>query len=191
MIGDEKSEAAKKAEATQAARAGIWLGIAAIVMAFAALTSAIIVRQGSDPDWQHVQLPGMVYFNTVVILLSSLTLEMARRKPGEAPESGLRWLQATLSLGMLFVLGQAFAWWQLAGRGVFLASNPSSSFFYVLTGIHGLHLVGGIVALAYVVARLAGKARVVSGSLFEAVTIYWHFMGGLWVYLLIVIRTRL
>jgi cytochrome c oxidase subunit 3 len=191
MSGEEKSEAEKNAGAVLAARAGIWLGIAAIVMAFAALTSAIIVRQGSDPDWQHVQLPWMVYCNTVVILLSSLTLEMARRKPGEAPESGLRWLQATLSLGMLFVMGQVFAWWELARRGVFLASNPSSSFFYVLTGIHGLHLLGGIVALAYVVARLGGKERTVSGSLFEAVTIYWHFMGGLWVYLLIVIRTRL
>jgi len=191
MSGEEKSEAEKRAEATQAARAGIWLGIAAIVMAFGALTSAIIVRQGADPEWKHVQLPWMIYGNTAVILLSSVTLKKSRRKSGEAPESGLPWLKATLGLGLLFVLGQMMAWLQLAGQGMFLASNPSSSFFYVLTGIHGLHLLGGIVALGYVVARLAGKERAVSASLFEAVSIYWHFMGGLWVYLLIVIRARL
>lgn len=177
--------------AAQAARGGIWLGIAAITMSFAALTSAILVRQSSDPDWQHVPLPGIVYFNTVVLLLSSLTLELARRKPGQEPARRLPWLFTTLSLGLLFVLGQFLAWRQLAARGVFLATNPSSSFFYVLTGVHGLHLLGGIVALTYVAARLAGKRRMLRGFLFEAVSIYWHFMAGLWVYLLIVIRMRL
>lgn len=191
MSADANNKPGTTSGAAQAARSGIWLGIAAITMSFAALTSAIIVRQGSDPDWQHIHLPDIVYFNTLVLLLSSLTLELARRKPGQEPARGLPWLLATLSLGLLFVLGQVFAWRQLAARGVFLATNPSSSFFYVLTGVHGLHLLGGIVALAYVVARLAGKRRVLSGSMFEAASIYWHFMGGLWVYLLIVIRMRL
>ncbi len=191
MSADASKDPGATSGAAQAARSGIWLGIAAITMSFAALTSAIIVRQGSDPEWQHIQLPPIVYFNTLVLLSSSLTLELARRKPGQEPARRLPWLLVTLSLGLLFVLGQFLAWRQLAARGVFLATNPSSSFFYVLTGVHGLHLLGGIAALAYVVARLAGKSRVLSGSMFEAASIYWHFMGGLWVYLLIVIRMRL
>jgi cytochrome c oxidase subunit 3 len=190
MSGEEKSEAEKKA-AVFAARAGMWLGIAAIVMAFGALTIAILVRQGADPEWKHVQLPAMVYFNTAVILLSSLTLEMARWKSAAEEGAGLRWMKAALGLGLLFVLGQVMAWWQLARQGVFLSSNPSSSFFYILTGMHGLHLVGGIAALGTVAARRAEKERTRSGSMFEAVRIYWHFMGGLWIFLLIVIRARL
>ncbi|MBZ5701645.1 MAG: cytochrome c oxidase subunit 3 [Acidobacteriia bacterium] len=195
--------AAGKSGAAEAAKSGIWVGIAAITMSFAAFTSAIIVRQGSDASWQHLALPPVLYLTTLILLGSSVTLEMSRRgisaltagsasgEGGEAAAGGLRWLGGTLGLGLLFVAGQYVAWQQLAAQGIFLATNPSSSFFYVLTAMHGLHVLGGLAALGYVLRKLAGARPALRRSAYEAVCVYWHFMGGLWVYLLLVMRMRL
>jgi len=195
--------AAGKRGAAEAAKSGIWVGIAAITMSFAAFTSAIIVRQGSDPSWQHLTLPPVLYLTTLILLSSSVTLEMSRRgigaltagsgtnEGGEAAGGSRRWLYATLGLGLLFVAGQYVAWQQLAAQGIFLATNPSSSFFYVLTAMHALHVLGGLVALGYVLRKLAGARPALRRSTYEAACVYWHFMGGLWVYLLLVMRMRL
>jgi cytochrome c oxidase subunit 3 len=195
--------AAGKSGAAEAAKSGIWVGIAAITMSFAAFTSAIIVRQGSDASWQHLALPPVLYLTTLILLSSSATLEMSRRgisaltagsgtrEGGEVAAGSLRWLYGTLGLGLVFVAGQYVAWQQLAAQGIFLATNPSSSFFYVLTAMHGLHVLGGLVALGYVLRKLAGASPALRRSTYEAVCIYWHFMGGLWVYLLLVMRMRL
>lgn len=195
--------AAGKSGAAEAAKSGIWVGIAAITMSFAAFTSAIIVRQGSDPSWRHLALPPVLYLTTLILLSSSVTLEMSRRgisaltagsgtkEGGEVAAGSLRWLYGTLGLGLLFVAGQYVAWQQLAAQGIFLATNPSSSFFYVLTAMHALHVLGGLVALAYVLRKLAGARPALRRSTYEAMCVYWHFMGGLWVYLLMVMRMRL
>src|SRR5271167_146086 len=126
---------------------GMWVVLASISMTFAAFTSALIVRQGSASDWRHLTLPRILYLNTLVLLASSVALEVARRRVGafmsgrkndhgDQAVSPARWLYITLFLGVLFVAGQYVAWSQLRARGLFLATNPNSSFFYVLTVIH-------------------------------------------------------
>ena len=100
------------------------------------------------------------------------------------------WLVVTLILGLAFVVGQYLAWRYLAAQGLYLATNSNSSFFYVFTAMHGLHLLGGIAALVYVLAGLAG-GYTFRRNRFEGVAIYWHFMGVLWFYLLLVICTKL
>jgi cytochrome c oxidase subunit III len=169
------------------ARTGVWIGIGAIAMSFAAYTSALIVRQGSATDWRHLSLPSILYLNTLILLASSGTFELGRRRIA----SGRRtWLNVTLILGFLFVAGQVVAWRQLAGQGLFLSTTPNSSFFYVLTVLHALHLLGGMVALVYVLVRLASVGQRAVGAV-DAVSLYWHFMGVLWLYLLLVLALRL
>ncbi len=178
-------------------RSGIWVGIFAITMSFAAFTSALFVRQGSG-DWTHLVVPPLLYVNTAVLLMSSFTLEISHRTiarglevEARALRSSLRWLSVTLALGLTFVAGQYLAWRKLAAQGLYLATNPNSSFFYVFTGMHGLHVLGGIAALSYLIARLTCSRRAFRPSAFDSTAIYWHFMGGLWLYLLLVMRTRL
>jgi cytochrome c oxidase subunit 3 len=154
-------------------------------MSFAALTSAMVVRQGAAPDWRHFHLPEILYFNTLVLLASSATLEWSRRQNG-----GRRGLYLTLALGLVFVTGQVVAWRQLAAQGLFLSTAPSSAFFYVFTALHGLHVLGGLGGLVYVLHRLRrGTGAGPSGAL-GAATLYWHFMDGLWLYLLLILVTR-
>ena len=181
----------------RASRSGIWVGIFAITMSFAAFTSALYVRQGSG-DGVHIVLPPILYANTIALLLSSFTIEMSRRGIARevGPEAlGLRrgtdWLVATLILGLAFVAGQYQAWRNLAAHGLYLATNSNSSFFYVFTAMHALHLFGGIAALVYLIRRLVGVRRGFRQSLFDTTAIYWHFMGVLWLYLLLVMSVRL
>jgi len=171
------------------ARTGVWIGIATITMSFTAYTSAMVVRQGSGADWQHVALPGILYLNTALLLLSSGTLELGRRRL-RAGASGAMLLTVTLALGLLFLAGQVVAWRSLAAQGVYLATNPASDFFYIFTALHGLHLVGGIAALGYILGRTRGDSAPPWSAL-EAVSLYWHFMGVLWLYLLLILATRL
>jgi cytochrome c oxidase subunit III len=183
---------------------GVWIAIFAIVMSFAAFTSAMIVRQGVTADWQHFQLPRILYANTLVLMVSSATLGLAlRRMASLAPvlstasdrarkfySDGMSWLHVTLALGALFVVGQVLGWRTLAAQGLFLSTNPSSSFFYVFTAMHALHLVGGIVGLAYVIRKLARTNGTAQTTGLRAISLYWHFMGGLWLYLLILLMVR-
>jgi cytochrome c oxidase subunit III len=167
------------------ARTGVWIGIAAITMSFAAYTSALIVRQGAAPDWQHFRLPPILYLNTLLLLASSGTLELGRRR-----SRGGSWLSLTLGLGLLFVAGQVLAWRDLASQGLFLATNPSSAFFYVFTALHALHLLGGVLALGYILGRLHSSTAGPPVAALDAISLYWHFMGVLWLYLLFVLALR-
>jgi cytochrome c oxidase subunit 3 len=163
---------------------GVLAGVAAIVMFFASLASAFIVRKGAAGDWQPIELPRILWFNTLVLLASSATIEKARRCLSEPRLSSFRrWWAFTTALGLSFLTGQLLAWRQLARAGVYLASNPSSSFFYLLTGAHGLHLLGGVVALVYVAVRSWQHSRMTRSTAAEAASIYWHGMDGLWVFL--------
>jgi cytochrome c oxidase subunit 3 len=178
----------------QATRSGIWVAIFAITMSFAAFTSALMVRQGSG-DWKHIVPPPVIYLNTVALLVSSVTLERARSRAssGSRPQlrDGLPWLVVTLALGLVFVAGQYFVWRQLAAQGLYLATTSNSSFFYVFTVMHALHVLGGMIALAYLIRQIVSRLGKPRRSLFEGAAIYWHFMGVLWLYLLVVISTRL
>jgi cytochrome c oxidase subunit III len=183
----------------RASTSGIWVGLFAITMSFAAFTSALFVREGTA-DWSHLALPSILYLNTLVLLASSFTLECARRALyGNATTHGDRartnkataWLLATLFLGLTFCAGQFRAWQELRAGGIYLATNPNSSFFYLLTFLHALHVLVGILVLVYVAGRLAASHRTLRRSLFQNTAIYWHFMAVLWVYLLLLCRTKL
>ncbi len=178
------------------ASTGIWVGIAAISMTFAALTSALIVRKGGAPDWRHFTVPSILYFNTILLVASSVTLEVSRRRVADFMRgaqstlaSPARWLYITLGLGLFFVVGQYIAWRQLSAQGLYLASNPSSSFFYVLTAFHALHVLGGLGGLVRVIRKLGDFS--LRRSTLDATSRYWHFMDVLWIYLLLLIWTKL
>ncbi|HEV3513300.1 MAG TPA: cytochrome c oxidase subunit 3 [Candidatus Sulfotelmatobacter sp.] len=177
-------------------KTGIWVFLAAIAMTFAAFTSALVVRQGSALDWRHLVLPQILYFNTLILLASSVTLELARRKVAvfmggirNANDTPTGWLYGTLFLGLTFVAGQYVAWLQLRSEGLYMATNPNSSFFYLLTAIHALHVLGGLGGLLYVMGKL--NRLVLRRSTLDSFSYYWHFMGILWVYLLLLLWMRL
>ena len=175
-------------------RTGVWVGLATVAMMFAAFTSAAVVRKGSADDWQHILLPSILYFNTAVLVLSSVTLEIARRKVlvyarGENASQiiPLAWLGSTLALGLVFVVGQFVAWSQLKAQGVYLATSPTSSFFYVLTVVHAVHVLGGLGGLTRVILKTSGHVFTLRRSTLDGTAYYWHFMGALWIYLLLLL----
>jgi cytochrome c oxidase subunit 3 len=179
-------------------RTGIWVGLAAISMSFAAFTSALIVRQATSNDWRPLALPFLLFINTGVLLASSVTLEIARRRVadyarGKLADRGamLYWLRATPALGFLFVIGQCFAWRQLRAEGLYLASNPNSSFFYVLTAVHAVHVLGGLAGLLRLLFLVRQPVFSLRRSTMDATSYYWHFMGVLWLYVLIVMWIKL
>lgn len=182
-------------------RIGMWLALAAILMMFAALTSAYVFRSTRvQQEWQAFSVPPMLWVSTLLILLSSATFEAARRAEQRGRYGSYRrWLLASLLLGFGFIVSQLLAWRELVGQGIYLATNPHSSFFYLLTGLHALHLLGGILGLSYLAFRARGEIVAASGvgsgvagagrrerkrrASVEAIGLYWHFMDGLWVYL--------
>src|SRR5580658_6643070 len=160
------------------------LGLAAIVMFFMALASSYIVRKGLGTDWQRTPMPRVVWFNTAILLISSITMVVARKKLERGNREAFQsWWWLTTGLGLLFLAGQIVAWRQLAAAGMLLATNPSSSFFYLLTAAHGAHLAGGILALFYVMFRPWSRSRISQSTAAELTSIYWHFMDGLWMFL--------
>jgi len=163
--------------------------LAASAMAFAAFTSAFVVRRGlSDMnDWVSVHYPPILFANTAILLASSIVLDMSRRalKAGDRNRFNIYWSAAT-ALGLLFLAGQAAAWYQLKHAGIFISTNPASSFFYVLTAAHAFHLIGGVAALIYVDVQ-AWRLRLgpAKRTAIDVTTIFWHFLDGLWIYLMI------
>ena len=144
--------------------------LATVGMLFLAFTAAYLERRVGK-DWRPFDLPGLVWANTVAILLSSVTVELAKRR--------IRWGYATLLLGALFLLGQIAVWFQLRAAGFFLPTQAFGSFFYMLSGLHGLHVAGGLLALAVAL----GRRR----DLLALTAVYWHFVGGVWIYVLLVL----
>ncbi len=192
------------------ARLGLVVGLTGIVMIFISFSSAYVVRQGLptlDPrtnvllhDWFPVPLPRLLLINTAVLLISTFTMELSRRQAFRKaalaqlvavqgvsvdPDEKVSWLALTVVLGLSFLTGQWMVWRELAARGFYIASSPSSSFVYLLTGMHGVHLLGGVLAL--LTAGFASFLRRPPGSQLIAVEVtgwYWHFMALLWVYIL-------
>ena len=174
-------------------RVGMWVSVASIAMLFTSLTSAYIVRSATSYDWLPVAVPRALFVSTGLLLLSSITLELARQKLKRSlADSYLRYLLLTVLLGIVFLASQLSAWRQMARQGVYLASHPHSSFFYLLTGAHGVHLLGGLLALMFLWLRsrrqLSEPAVVARRqAAADAVTIYWHFMDALWIYLFLLL----
>lgn len=191
-------------------RLGLAVGIAPIVMLFVSFTSAYIVRQGLGSwneklsayanDWLPVNIPTLLLLiNTIILVVSSITMELARRQAAQeaalAPvatipgvstgnERPFPWMGLTVVLGMGFLVGQYLAWRALEARGFYVSTSPSSSFVYLLTGMHALHLAGGILALLYAASTsLLRKPVEVRRIVVDVTAWYWHFMALLWIYI--------
>jgi len=171
------------------ARFGLWAFLGTVSMLFIGFTSAYIVRR-TAVDWRALPVPHLLWWNTGALVLSGLALEAGRARWRSRDRAALvRWLGATAVLALGFAAGQFEAWRLLAAAGYFLASNPHSSFFYLLSGVHLVHVGGGLVWFALVGWRLRPGRRTEAGadrelSLFAT---YWHFLAVLWVYVMVLI----
>lgn len=166
---------------------GLWAFLGTISMLFIGFTSAYLIRRASV-DWRPLQPPWILWANTAVLLASSITLQAARKRLREWDLRGLfPWVAATGALGLLFLAGQLLAWRRLAAQGIFLASSPHNSFFYMLTGLHGLHLLGGLVWFAAVLVQVRRMAYTPGEDGLRLFATYWHFLGALWLYLLVLL----
>ena len=187
-------------------RVAMFLCIISVSTLFVCLTAVYVMRQSMgryDPgvrafisDWRPLHLPYLqLFINSGILLLSSFTLELARRRMlrdtefhvlGIKPprkKGDLPWLPITLALGCAFLIGQMIVWSGLRAQGVFTQSNPSRAFFFVLTGTHAVHLAGGLIALILAAGGWWMKHRFESRELLVEVTgWYWHFMAVLWLY---------
>jgi cytochrome c oxidase subunit 3 len=164
----------------------IALAMLSILMFFMVLTAAFVaLRINNLHTWSAIRLPWILWVNTAVLLASSATLELSRRRLQVHRLRGFKQMWAlTTILGMIFLSGQVIAWRHLAAEGVYMTSRLSSSFFYVFTALHAAHLFGGICALLYVGLRNFETARVSRLVAAEVTSYYWHFMDGLWLFLL-------
>lgn len=166
----------------------LWVGIGSIVMMFAAFTSAYVVRRSSG-NWLEFKLPDIFFLNTAVIVLSSLTLHYsynAFKKGNEKWYKGL--LVTTFLLGILFVVLQYKGWQAMTAIGATFTINPSSSFVYVISGLHAAHVLGGLAALLVAMVHafvLPFKPTIRRKQRFELVCQYWHFVDVLWLYLIV------
>ncbi len=158
---------------------GMMVALGAIAMFFVALASASIVRKGLATDWQPFELPRILWFNTAILVASSVTLARSRRRfLARQFEKFRHWWDVTTILGIFFLVGQVIAWWRLASSGVFLSTSPNSGFFYVFTVAHGLHLLGGIAGLLAVGWLSTGPMLRKTAT--EVIALYWHCMTALW-----------
>ena len=164
----------------------LWVGIGSILMMFAGLTSAYIVKR-NQANWTSFELPMAFWYSTAAILLSSLTIMLATKAFKARLMSRYRTLvAATLVLGILFVALQVLGFKQLWDAGLTLQSNVSISFLYVIVGIHAAHVIGGIIVLIVLSLKaFSRKMRNYSSIPVELVNTYWHFVDILWIYLLI------
>jgi cytochrome c oxidase subunit III len=164
----------------------LWVGIASIIMMFAGLTSAYIVKR-NQANWTTYELPVLFWYSTAVIVASSITLLMAHNAFGRREMGKYRNLVVvTLLLGVLFVTLQVLGFKQLWENGITLQENVSFSFLYVIVGLHALHVIGGVIALIVLFAKaFSSKVRSYNIVPIEVISTYWHFVDVLWIYLLI------
>lgn len=168
---------------------GMTVGLGGVLMFFMSLVSAFIVRK-ANADWAVLAMPRILWLNTAILIASSFTLVRARKRLGAGDNTSFRhWWTVTTILGIFFLAGQIVAWRQLVAQGLFLATNPSSSFFYVFTVAHALHLLGGVIALISLALRSPSRPfrRLTLATAAEVAAMYWHFMDGLWVFLFLVL----
>lgn len=179
-------EEAKRPLSMHPKKFALWLFIITVVMIFAALTSAYIVRQ-AEGNWLSFELPIELWITTGIILVSSATMQWAyiAAKRDEIAQVKTA-LSITTILGVAFLIGQVYSWGVLVDHNVFFVGNPSGSFLYVLTGLHGLHLVSGIIFLIIVlISTLRFKVHAKNLTQIQMCATYWHFLDVLWIYLFI------
>jgi cytochrome c oxidase subunit 3 len=165
----------------------LWVAIASIIMMFAGLTSAYIVK-GSLPGWSTIEIPQLFYYSTAVILLSSVSVQMALKafKERNMPQYR-RLITATAILGIAFIVMQVVAFIQLWDRGLTLSgSSGAGQFLYIIFGLHALHVAGGVIALIIMFFKaFSSRIRNYDPVSIELASTYWHFVDALWIYLFI------
>ena len=186
--GDGESSGKRHGPQVPAARryaTAIILGMVSIVMFFMGMVAAFLFLRTTNQHWIPLRLPSIVWLNTIILLISSGVIELARRglDHDDVPRFQKLWVGAT-ALGFLFLTGQLVAWREMVTAGFYVATNQASSFFYIFTGLHGLHLLGGIAVLVYVARRNFARASVSRAAAADVASYYWHFMDGLWIFLL-------
>ncbi len=164
----------------------LWVAIGSILMMFAGLTSAYIVKR-NQASWTSFELPKIFWVATAVILISSLTMFLSLKSFRQREMAKYRMLlSATMILGIAFVVLQTLGFTQLWKSGLTLQATVSYSFLYVIVGLHALHVVGGVIALLVMFARaFSTRTRNYSAVPVELMSTYWHFVDILWIYLLI------
>ncbi|HMK04491.1 MAG TPA: heme-copper oxidase subunit III [Ferruginibacter sp.] len=164
----------------------LWVGIGSILMMFAGLTSAYIVKR-NQANWLTFDLPVAFWYSTAAIILSSITILLAERAFKQREMAKYRKLMTvTVVLGVLFIVLQVLGFRQLWAKGITLQANVSYSFLYVIVGLHAAHVIGGIIALVLqYVKAFSSKIRNYNTVPVELMSTYWHFVDILWVYLLI------
>ena len=180
------SEIPKKTMSMNPKRFLLWMFMVSIVMIFASLTSAYIVRQ-AEGNWLAFELPGILWYSTIILALSSVTAQLAYRSAKQDSITALKaYLSLSVLLGIGFLVTQIYTWGVLVDNNVFFVGNPSGSFLYVIMGVHGFHLISGLV---YLLIMLTGayQYKVHSKNLLHLglSVSYWHFLNGLWLYLFV------
>ncbi|SFB59613.1 cytochrome c oxidase subunit 3 [Algoriphagus aquimarinus] len=162
----------------------LWLFLVTIVMIFAALTSAYIVRQ-SEGNWLEYDLPTIFWYTSGIVIVSSICLQYAYSAAKKDNLAGLRiGLGLAVLFGIAFLVGQWYSWVALVDENVFFVGNPSGSFLYVFTGLHAVHLISGVIFLIIVlISTFRYKVHSKSMNTLEMATTFWHFLAALWLYL--------
>jgi cytochrome c oxidase subunit 3 len=175
-------------------RIGMWFLLLVVLMTFGGLIGAYVVLATNQAlEWKPFDLPVQVWISTALIFASSLTYSISQKfLKSEKQIEAKNWLLATTVLGAMFISSQILAWLELVSQGVYLASNPYAGFFYILTAVHALHVLGGICLLGYLLLRTWRKAfseeeLTKRKSIARAVGWYWHFMDGLWIVLFLLL----
>lgn len=167
-------------------RIGVWLTLASVTMLFAALASAYVVNRAHS---MPIIMPKVLWLSTAMILASSATFELARRMLKRRVENKFKlWIGVTTVLGVVFLALQLTAWRELNASGFYINKNLHSGYSYLFTGLHGVHLIGGLAALAFVTLRKMEKWTIVRRRVaVDAAALYWHFLTGLWVLLFVML----
>lgn len=164
----------------------LWIGLGSIIMMFAGLSSAYIVKR-NQANWLTFDIPLIFWYSTAVIILSSITIMLSRKAFINRQMKQYKiWLGATFLLGLMFVWMQYFGFEQLWDSGITITRNVSFSFLYVIVGLHALHVLGGVIALLILFIRsFRIKTKNYSSISIDLMNTYWHFVDFLWIYLLI------
>lgn len=192
--GFDKSQTESYEKSFSKSKILTWFLLLVVLMTFGGLIGAyIVISTNGVLEWRPFNLPFQVYLSTFLILVSSITYGIAQKSINfNRHQEAKNWLLATTVLGAMFVSSQILVWFELVKRGYYVQSNPYAAFFYIITALHAVHVIGGIIALGYIVLRVwqktefegeLEKRREISG----AVGWYWHFMGGLWMVLLLML----
>jgi cytochrome c oxidase subunit III len=170
----------------RASLVGLLILLVSTGIVFLALVAAFVARRLLGDDWIPMPKPPLLWLNTGILIASSVALELARRALKARQRVNFnRWWTTATGLGVLFLVGQAVVWSQLRAAGIYVATNPSSSFFYVLTAVHALHLIGGLTALTWVdVQALRLRLGPAKRTAIDVCSVFWHFLDALWIMLM-------